>query len=102
VAPARDALLSDDWDALGELMTRNRELARGLGGGAISDRMDALFDAGHAVGVLGAKPCGAGGGGYLLFLVTPERRDAVAQALGAAGGRTVAVRIAARRDGASS
>ncbi len=102
VVPARDALVAEEWETLGELLTRNRELARGLGGGAVTERMDELFSAGEGAGALGAKPCGAGGGGYLLFLVAPERRDAVAQALEEAGGCTGAVRIAARRDGSSS
>lgn len=97
VTPARDALLAGDWITLGEVMTRNRELARELGGSAVSARMDALFTVAEAAGALGGKPCGAGGGGYLLLLVPPERRDAVVMALNAAGGRTAGVRIAARR-----
>ena len=97
--PARDALAAGNWPALGALLTRNRELARSLGGGAISDRMDALFNAGDAAGALGAKPCGAGGGGYLLFLVEPDRRAPTESALIEAGGAVLPFGFAPRRDG---
>ena len=98
VVPACAALESGDWHALGVELTRNRELARALGGGAVSDRMDALFAAGERAGILGAKGCGAGGGGYLLFLCEPDRRAAVRQALEARGGSILPFGFAPRRD----
>jgi D-glycero-alpha-D-manno-heptose-7-phosphate kinase len=33
------------------------------------------------VGAEGGKLCGAGGGGFLMFIVRPERRERVRQAL---------------------
>jgi D-glycero-alpha-D-manno-heptose-7-phosphate kinase len=81
VEPARSALEKGDWAALAAEMTRNRELARALGGGAVTERMDALFQAGERAGALGAKGCGAGGGGYVLFLCEQDARSRVEQAL---------------------
>ncbi len=52
-----------------------------LGGGAVTERMDALFQAGERAGALGAKGCGAGGGGYVLFLCEQDARSRVEQAL---------------------
>ena len=39
-----------------------------------------------AAGAMGGKVSGAGGGGFLMFLVPPGRRVAVIHALQAAGG----------------
>ena len=44
-------------------------------------QLDALFKAGERADASGAKGCGAGGGGYLLFLCGRERRDVVRQVL---------------------
>ena len=38
---------------------------------------------------MGGKACGAGGGGCLLFYAPPDRRQAVAEALAAAGARVI-------------
>lgn len=99
VQPATDALKAGDWPALGAAMTRNRELARALGGGAVTEPMDRLFAAGERAGALGAKGCGAGGGGYLLFLCPDGGRPTVEEALVAAGGALLPFGFAPRRDG---
>ncbi len=86
VAPAREALLAGDLDALAELLTVNREAARTLFPGLVTPSMDHLFQLGQAAGALGSKACGAGGGGCLLFLCAPRRREAVQRALEEEGG----------------
>ena len=96
--PARDALAAGDWQALGALLSRNRELAGALGGGSVSDRMNQLFLAADNAGALGSKPCGAGGGGVLVILCADESRTRVEQALAEAGGRSLPFRFAPRRD----
>jgi D-glycero-alpha-D-manno-heptose-7-phosphate kinase len=45
-------------------------------------QIDAWYDAARKAGVWGGKLCGAGGGGFLLFLAPPERHGAIMQALG--------------------
>jgi D-glycero-alpha-D-manno-heptose-7-phosphate kinase len=44
-------------------------------------RIDALYEAALAAGALGGKLLGAGGGGFLLLFVEPEKRAAVADRL---------------------
>jgi D-glycero-alpha-D-manno-heptose-7-phosphate kinase len=78
---ARDALISGDLEALGGVLTANREAARRLHKETVSARMDGLFAAGEQAGALGSKACGEGGGGCLLFLCAEGRRDAVEEAL---------------------
>ena len=43
--------------------------------------LDAKYDAAREAGAWGGKLCGAGGGGFLLFLAPPERHAAIVQAL---------------------
>ena len=44
--------------------------------------LDAKYDAAMDAGAWGGKLCGAGGGGFLLFLAPPERHAAIVRALG--------------------
>ena len=92
--PARDALLRGDLDALAGLLTVNRDAARRLHPGTVTPRMDELFAAGTDAGALGAKACGEGGGGCLLFLCAEGRRQAVEDALRARGGELIAFEFA--------
>jgi D-glycero-alpha-D-manno-heptose-7-phosphate kinase len=43
---------------------------------------DQLYHAARGAGAWGGKLCGAGGGGFLLFLAPPERHAAIVRALG--------------------
>jgi D-glycero-alpha-D-manno-heptose-7-phosphate kinase len=43
--------------------------------------VDQLYDRARAAGALGGKLLGAGGGGFLLLFVPPERQPALRQAL---------------------
>jgi D-glycero-alpha-D-manno-heptose-7-phosphate kinase len=47
-----------------------------------NDQIDAWYWAALANGAWGGKLCGAGGGGFLLFLASPERHQSIIQALG--------------------
>jgi D-glycero-alpha-D-manno-heptose-7-phosphate kinase len=55
-----------------------------------SDQIDAWYSLACHWGAWGGKLCGAGGGGFLLFLAPPERHAAIVQALGL---RHVPIRI---------
>jgi D-glycero-alpha-D-manno-heptose-7-phosphate kinase len=92
--PARDALLRGDLEALAGVLTVNREAARRLHPGTVTPRMDELFAAGTDAGALGAKACGEGGGGCLLFLCAEGRRQAVEDTLRARGGELIAFEFA--------
>lgn len=78
------------WDVLvggqplsrfGELLHQSWELKRGLEDGISSPEIDALYEQAHSAGALGGKLLGAGGGGFLLLFVPPERITAVRRAL---------------------
>ncbi len=87
VAEARIALAVGDSALLGRLLDSNQRLLEQLG--VSSPQLERLVAAARAAGALGAKLSGAGWGGVMLALVTPQTRPAVEAALRAAGAAQV-------------
>lgn len=67
--------------SFGELLDRSWQLKRGLDQAISNDAIDEMYRAGREAGALGGKLLGAGGGGFLLLFVPPERHAAVRQRL---------------------
>jgi len=67
---------------IGALLDRGWQLKRGLANGVTNSEIDDWYSRARSGGALGGKLCGAGGGGFLMFLVEPTRQDAVRAALG--------------------
>lgn len=67
---------------LGELLQQSWELKRQLSEDVSAAWIDELVERGLKAGAWGAKLLGAGGGGFLLFLVPPGRRAALREAMG--------------------
>lgn len=82
-ARARSALAAGDAPLLGQLLDANQALLERMG--VSSPELERLVAAARAAGALGAKLSGAGWGGVMLALVTPQTRPAVQAALRAAG-----------------
>ena len=68
-------------DEFGRLLDHTWRLKRGITSRISTDSIDGLYDKALKAGALGGKLLGAGGGGFLLFYVEPERRAAVRAAL---------------------
>jgi D-glycero-alpha-D-manno-heptose-7-phosphate kinase len=66
---------------IGKLLDQTWRLKRELASTISSDDIDGWYERGCAAGARGGKLCGAGGGGFLLLVVDPERQDAVREAL---------------------
>lgn len=66
-----------DIDDFGRLLDHTWQLKRQTGKAITADYIDALYEKGMAAGALGGKLLGAGGGGFLVFYVRPEKRKAV-------------------------
>jgi D-glycero-alpha-D-manno-heptose-7-phosphate kinase len=79
-------------------MTLNREHVRRLAADLVTPQMDQLFAAAADAGAPWGKPCGAGGGGCLLFLCRPGARGAVVASLESTGVRVIPVRFAPRSE----
>ncbi len=70
-----------DLDDFGHLLDRTWRLKRQTGGAISNDSIDFLYEKGIEAGALGGKLLGAGGGGFLLFYVRPEKKADVAEAM---------------------
>ncbi len=70
-----------DLDQFGVLLDEEWKLKRQTGGSISTDFIDDFYTRGINSGALGGKLLGAGGGGFLLFYVRPEKQDKVREAL---------------------
>jgi D-glycero-alpha-D-manno-heptose-7-phosphate kinase len=78
----RAALVDGHFEAIGGMMHEGWLLKRQMASGVSSAHFDKLYERGRAAGAVGGKILGAGGGGFFLFYVEPERREALIKALG--------------------
>jgi len=81
----RDALLAGDLPAVAEVLSRNWAHQRALGPGMETARMRELERTAMRAGAAGAKACGAGAGGCMVFLARAGKAFDVAEALRRAG-----------------
>ena len=66
-----------DLPLLGALLDESWKVKRTLSSAVTDPLIDEMYDAGRAAGAWGGKLLGAGGGGFLLFLIPPERHAAL-------------------------
>lgn len=83
VDEAEAILVNDeqDLDDFGRLLDTTWKLKRQTGGSVSTNSIDALYDKGIKAGALGGKLLGAGGGGFLVFYVQPDKQDSVKKAM---------------------
>lgn len=70
-----------DLDEFGRLLDYTWKLKRKTGAAVSTNTIDVLYEKGIDAGALGGKLLGAGGGGFLVFYVQPEKREAVRKAM---------------------
>ncbi len=66
-----------DMRGIGDLLREAWEAKRSLSSQVSSSRVDGVVERAMAAGAIGGKLTGAGGGGFLLLFVPPERQAAV-------------------------
>ena len=79
-----EAVLTDqtrDLDDFGRFLDTTWKLKKGTGAAISTGSIDELYEKGIAAGALGGKLLGAGGGGFLVFYVQPEKQRAVREAM---------------------
>lgn len=79
-----ESVLTDkfrDLDDFGRLLDTTWRLKKGTGAAISTGSIDDLYEKGIQAGALGGKLLGAGGGGFLVFYVQPEKQAAVKQAM---------------------
>lgn len=70
-----------DLNDFGKLLDYTWRLKRGMTSKISTGSIDALYQTAVKAGALGGKLLGAGGGGFLLFYVEPEKQETVRKAL---------------------
>lgn len=68
-------------DEFGRLLHESWKIKKTLTQKITNRSIDEIYEAGLGAGALGGKLLGAGGGGFMLFFVAPERRAALRQRL---------------------
>jgi D-glycero-alpha-D-manno-heptose-7-phosphate kinase len=81
------ALQSGDFRSAGAALAREWENRKALINGISTPEIEAAISAATGAGAWGGKVCGAGGGGCIVFLIPPDRRDDVRRALAGVPGR---------------
>jgi len=70
-----------DLNDFGRMLDHTWKLKRGTGSKVSNGSIDELYERGIKAGALGGKLLGAGGGGFLLFYVEPDKQQNVIKAL---------------------
>jgi D-glycero-alpha-D-manno-heptose-7-phosphate kinase len=66
-----------DLTAFGELLHQSWQAKRALSAKVSNPRVDALYEEARKAGAIGGKLLGAGGGGFILLFVPPEKQSKV-------------------------
>ncbi len=92
----REAVAGEDWAETGRLLREEWKLRRTNSPAISTTMIDQLIAIARRNGALGAKVCGAGGGGCVLFMTEPGARLQVEQKLAAAGAQILPFAVARR------
>jgi D-glycero-alpha-D-manno-heptose-7-phosphate kinase len=92
----RAAAEKSDWCEAGRLLREEWSHRRGNVPGISTPQIDRLIGLARRYGSLGAKVCGAGGGGCVFFLVDRGAQERVTRALAGAGAEILTVKVASR------
>ena len=70
-----------DLDEFGRLLDKTWKLKRQTGKAITTNSIDELYEVGLKAGALGGKLLGAGGGGFMVFYVVPEKKALLKEAM---------------------
>ncbi len=91
VEQAKEALIKENFERVGELMNLNQLELEKLG--VSSEKLNTLINAAKNSGAYGAKLSGAGGGDCMIALAPPNKKQAVEKAIEEAGGQVLKVEV---------
>jgi D-glycero-alpha-D-manno-heptose-7-phosphate kinase len=82
----KEHLLRGDLTAFARTLGRSWEAKKRMAKVISNAQIDEVFEAARRAGALSGKVSGAGGGGYIMFMIDPCKREEVTQALGVFSG----------------
>lgn len=89
----KQALLRGEIRHMGEILNRSWEAKKRTARGISTDLIDNLYDTAMGHGAIAGKVSGAGGGGFMMFLVPPDSRTELIAALKRDGADATAVQF---------
>ena len=66
-----------DFDKIGSILNDTFQIKKRFAGMVSNPKIDKMYEEACSAGALGGKICGAGGGGFLLLYVKPEKQELV-------------------------
>jgi D-glycero-alpha-D-manno-heptose-7-phosphate kinase len=87
----KQALLRGEIGHMAEILNRSWTAKKRTASGVSSTLIEELYRTAMEHGALAGKVSGAGGGGFIMFIVPPQHRMGLVRALDAAGGAATAV-----------
>ena len=70
----KEALLRNDLREMAEILGRSWQAKKRLAAGIANAEIERVFEIAFSAGAYSGKVSGAGGGGFLFFMIDPERR----------------------------
>jgi D-glycero-alpha-D-manno-heptose-7-phosphate kinase len=92
----KQALLAGRVADMAEILNRSWQSKQRTASSISTARIERVFEAGRRAGARAGKISGAGGGGFMMFLVDPEDRTKVVAALNEAGGTAGPIHLTSR------
>ncbi|GFE98052.1 MULTISPECIES: hypothetical protein [unclassified Gluconobacter] len=89
----KNALLRGEVPHMAEILNRSWEAKKNTARGISNPLIEMLYGQAMADGAIGGKVSGAGGGGFMMFIVPPDRRVRVIRGLNGAGAQAGGVHL---------
>jgi D-glycero-alpha-D-manno-heptose-7-phosphate kinase len=77
----KEALLKGDLDAFARSLNASGQAKKSLASGITNRELEMVYEVAIKAGAYAGKISGAGGGGFLMFIVNPTKRENVVRAL---------------------
>lgn len=91
----KEAMLRGNVRQVAQILGRSWESKKRTATNVTSGAIDAVYEAALNAGAYGGKVSGAGGGGFVMFLVDPTRRPELMRVLAAQGGQPMLCQFSA-------
>jgi D-glycero-alpha-D-manno-heptose-7-phosphate kinase len=85
----KEALLKSDFMGIAEILRTSWEAKKKLSKLISNPQIDHIYQVARETGAYSGKISGAGGGGFIIFMVDPTKKIEVTKALKAAGGQVI-------------